>query len=440
MKKLLIVSPHWPPLNAPDLQRVRMSLPYYRGSGWEPVVLVVGDRWQDGTREPELLDTIPGDVRIVACRAIPVRWSRWLGIGTLGIRALPFLLMAGIRLMRKEKFDLVFFSTTQFMAFPLGRIWKAAFHVPYVLDVQDPWRTDYYERPGSRSPQGGWKYQVARLLAWMFEGWSFAGASAVMSVSPSYIKDLRERYPGFRATPASVIRFGTTMVDFEQARRIASPTYTYDRSKPYVHFLYTGAAGPVMPHALTVLFVAVRIYRDRHPEKAARLRFHFVGTSYVRPGRGKFSVMPVAEQCGVADQVSEVPHRVGHLESIRMQQDADALLLPGSSDLAYSPSKVYVYYLTQKPILGLVFFNSVLERLLEELSCAYIARFSIMGAKDDAYRDIHRFFDLALEGFPAGSLPKRNDAAFNAKFLADELTRQQCALFEQALSRFAARP
>ena len=40
-RKVLIVSPHWPPVNAPDLQRVRMSLSYYRQYGWEPVVLAV---------------------------------------------------------------------------------------------------------------------------------------------------------------------------------------------------------------------------------------------------------------------------------------------------------------------------------------------------------------------------------------------------------------
>jgi hypothetical protein len=439
LKKVLIVSPHWPPMNAPDLQRVRMSLPYYRANGWEPVVLAVGAAWQEGTQEQELLATVPADVRVVHCRAVPVRWSRWLGIGTLGLRALPFLFWRGCRLLRQEKFDLVFFSTTQFMALPLGRLWRLGFKVPYILDVQDPWRTDYYERPGSRRPPGGWKYQVARLLAWMFEGYSFAGASAVMSVSASYLDELGARYPWFAAKPTAVIRFGASNIDFEAAATIPAPTYRFDRSQPYVHCLYTGAAGPVMPHALTVLFVALRNYRELHPEKAARLRLHFVGTSYVRPGRGKFSVMPVAEQCGVASQVSELPHRVGHLEAIRLQQEADVLLLPGSSDLAYSPSKIYVYYLTKKPILGLVFYNSVMAQLLEELACTHLVRFPLYGPKEEAYASIHKFFDLAVAGFPAGSLPVRNEALFQRAYLADTLTRMQCELFERALA-FSAPP
>ena len=33
MKRLLIISPNFPPLNAADMQRVRMSLPYFKDFG-----------------------------------------------------------------------------------------------------------------------------------------------------------------------------------------------------------------------------------------------------------------------------------------------------------------------------------------------------------------------------------------------------------------------
>jgi len=436
MKRVLIVSPHFPPINAPDMQRVRMSLPYYRQFGWESVVLAVADRRQTGVREPELLSTLPPDVRVERAGAVPSRLAGFFGISNIGIRAWPFLMWRGARLLRREKFDLVFFSNTQFKTFILGPLWRSWFGVPYVLDVQDPWRTDYYERPGSREPPGGWKYQFARLTAWMFEGWVFGRAAAVISVSPNYLEDLNARYPRMRSKPTLVLRFGGSTSDLEEARKLPAPSYAYDRSRPFIHFLYTGAAGPIMPHALTVLFMALRFYKEIFPEKAARLRFHFIGTSYVAPGYGKPSVMPVAARFGVEDQVAEIPHRVGHLESIRLQEDADVLLLPGSSDLAYSPSKIYFYYLTGKPILGLVFRDSVMERLLDELSCAYLVRFAEREyKKHEAYQRLHHFFDLALAGFPAGSLPERDDARFAAHCLASELTRQQCALFDLAVAK-----
>jgi len=416
------------------MQRIRMSLPYYRANGWEPVVLTLEDRFQDGVREPELLETVPSDVRIIRIPAIRVSTARRFGLGNVGLRALPSLLKHGTRLLRSEKFDLIFFSNTQFVTFPLGRLWKSWFGVPYVIDIQDPWRTDYYERKNSRDPPGGWKYQFARLQAWLLEEWTYRRVNGVISVSPSYLDELGSRYNFFSSIPAEVIRFGASREDFVHVAKQELARPLFDRSHGEIHLLYTGASGPVMPHSLTVLFDGLRRYREKFPEKANLLRFHFVGTSYVAPGSGQPSVLPVAEACGVVDLVREIPHRIGHLEALRWQQQADVLLLPGSSDLAYSPSKLYPYFLTGRPILGLVFRNSVMENLLDELGCPFVIRFADHGLKDEAYDRLAFIFDLAIAKFPPGSRPPRNEELFREKYLAEELTRRQCELFARAVS------
>ena len=432
MKRLLIVSPHFPPINAPDMQRVRMSLPYYRQYGWEPTVLTVRPEDVETVKEPDLLATLPPDARIVACAALPVRWTRRFGVGSLALRSMRALDRVGSELLRGDRFDLVFFSNTQFLTFTLGARWRRRFGVPYVIDVQDPWRTDYYERKGSRRPPGGWKYQFARVQARLLEPRAYRRAAGVMSVSEQYLADIRGRYPDFDS-PTDVIPFGASQRDLACARNVSAPV-NFSRAGGEIHFLYTGASGPVMPHALTILFDALRGYRARAADNARRLRFHFCGTSYVAPGQGRMTVMPLAEQCRVADLVDEIPHRLGHLESMRLQGQADVLLLPGSSDLAYSPSKIYPYFLSGKPMLGMVFRESVMERVLEELNCAHLVRFRENEPKDEAHVALQRFFDLALDGFPPGTLPMRNDALFNERYLAESLTKRQCALFERALA------
>ena len=434
MKKVLIVSPYFPPGNAPDMQRVRMSLPYYRASGWEPVVLAVGPQWQGCTLDEELVETLPPGVRIIRTRAFSSRWTRCLGVGNMGLRAWLFFLMGGTRLLRREKFDLVFFSTTQFILFTLGPIWKALAGIPYVLDIQDPWKTDYYERADSRRPPGGWKYQFARLQAWMFEGWCIRGACGIISVSNRYIDELRKHYPRMARVPTAVLQFGASREDLAKAVQKPASAGAFVRQRGERHLVYTGASGPVMPHALLVLFTALRLYRERSPEAAGRLRLHFVGTSYVRKGEGRPSVMPIAEQCGVADLVEEIPHRIGFLDATRLQREADALLLLGSSDLAYSPSKMYQYYLTEKPILGIVFRDSVMEDILERLSCAFMVRFAGAEPKDKAHAEAARAFDLILEDRLMAGTPPRNDAYFRANFLVEESTKAQCALFDSAIA------
>ena len=438
MKRLLIISPHWPPINAPDHQRVRMSLPYYRQSGWEPVVLAVRPDDVAGSREPELEQTYPADVRIVRCHALPLHWTRWIGLGNLGLRAWWPLLRAGSRLIKGERFDLVLFSNTQFITFTLGPCWRRWFGIQYVIDLQDPWRTTSYEQPGAPPPPGGRKYLLARFLALLCEGPTYRRAAGFISVSPRYLSDLARRYPWFQDKPKTTIRFGVSAADFEYVRLHPPAGARLARQAGKIHLLYTGAAGPIMPHALDILFAGFSRYKQAHPERAARFQFHFVGTSYVAPGQGTLSVLPVAERFGLAGSVEEIPHRIGHLESLALLLQADALLLPGSSDPAYSPSKLYPYYLSGKPILGLVFENSYLQELLTEFACAWLVSFSPAGANDAAHSKLGEFFDHALSGFPAGVLLPRNDTAFRESYLAEPLTEAQCEFFAAVLTRQAA--
>lgn len=288
------------------MQRVRMSLPYYAANGWDPVVLAVHPDDVAATREPELCATYPESIRVVLVRAWSSRWTRLLGVGNLGLRAWFPLLVAGTRLLRREKFDLVLFSTTQFITLTLGSYWRRRFGLPFVIDLQDPWRTDYYERAGAPVPPGGKKYLLARVLARTFEPGTYRQAGGFMSVSARYLADLAQRYPWFAAKPQATIGFGATTSDFEllRTRAVAAPDGA--RRPGEIRLVYTGAAGPIMPHALNVLFEALHGYRERVPA-ASRFRFSFLGTSYVAKGKGRHSVLPVAQDRGVDDLVSEVP-------------------------------------------------------------------------------------------------------------------------------------
>ena len=154
-RRVLIVSPHFPPINAPDHQRVRMSLPYFEEFGWRPTVLAVRPEDTEGTDDPLLERTLPDLIEIIRTGALPVRWTRRLGLGNLALRALPAFWRAGNRLLARERFDAVYFSTTMFAVMALGPLWRRRFGVPYILDFQDPWIQNYYNQPGAGPPPGG---------------------------------------------------------------------------------------------------------------------------------------------------------------------------------------------------------------------------------------------------------------------------------------------
>jgi len=435
-RRVLIVTPSFPPANMPDMQRVRMSLPHYSENGWEAIVLTVAIEQQEGIREDELLATIPPAANIHTCGAVPLACSRLLGLRNLGLRAWWHLLLAGGTIIRREKIDLIFFSNTHFVTFALGRIWRFLYRIPYVVDLQDPWRTDYYEQPGARKPPGGWKYQVARIQARFLEGWSFRKLSGFISVSDRYITDLCARYPWFRQIPSVTIPFGTSEMDLRVANAIHGATAnTPAHDIQAIRLVYTGAAGPITPHAADVLLHALHSYRKRHPEKAARLRLEFHGTSYAPAGRAQHTILPLAREHGVEDLVFENPVRIGHLEALRLQAGADALLLAGSADPAYSPSKLYPYFLANRPILCLTRRNSVLAELVMSLNCAHLAYFEPNQPNNEAIDSVCEFFEHSHEGFPAGTVPLRNEELFRREYLAPALTARQCALFDAAISR-----
>ena len=77
--RVLIVSPHFPPVNAPDMQRVRMSLPAFVAAGWDVTVLTVADPSPTSPVEPELVATVPDAVQIVRAFCFSRKWTAQFG-------------------------------------------------------------------------------------------------------------------------------------------------------------------------------------------------------------------------------------------------------------------------------------------------------------------------------------------------------------------------
>jgi hypothetical protein len=429
MRRVLIVSPHFPPTNAPDHQRVRMSLPYFRENGWDPVVLAVDAGQVAGPQDPLLAATVPADVPVHRVGALPVSVTRFVGLGNLAYRAWFQLRREGERLLRDGRFDLVYFSTTQFVATALGRRWLLRYGVPFVVDIQDPWRTDYYERPGAPPPPGGWKYRFARWQAARLEERAWRGAAGFVSVSGDYLAQLGARYPWFGAKPAAFIPFGAPEADFALARTQGGLAPAFRREPGAVHLVSVGAVGPIMRTALELLFAGVRNLRAIAPADAARVRLHFIGTSYAG-ARAELSVLPVAQDCGVADLVREETGRIGYFAAISTLLAADAVIIPGSDDPAYNPSKIAASFLAGKPTLALTPTGSAMDRMVRELSFATLTTWPAA----ERVAGVTEFLRRLLEPPATAPSTSPNWALFAATHTARARTRQQCELFDRALA------
>ncbi len=377
MRRLLIVSPHFPPVNAADHQRVRHALPHLRDLGWEPVVLAVRpEHVAEAVLEPLLESTYPPNVEVHRTGALPLRWTRPVGMSTLGWRCLPAVGQTGSRLLAERQFDAVFFSTTQFPVMALGPHWKRRFGTPYLVDFQDPWRSDYHATTGKgvRPPGGSWKFRLAQWKARQLEPGVVRRSSGVVCVSEAYPTMLLQRYPDVEPDRFEVLPFAGSAADFALMETAGVKQNVFNPADGLEHWVYAGRGGTDMAKALELLFRAFRIVAELRPTWAANVRLHFVGTAYA----GDIpSIAPLAEQHGLSGVVSEYPRRLPYFEVLRALRDAAGLMVIGSDDPRYTASKIYPYLLAGRPLLAVLHHESGAGRVFEEAGAGSLVRFGL---------------------------------------------------------------
>ena len=427
MKNVLIVSPRFPPSSAPDYHRVRMLLPFLERHGWKPVVLCVRDEYVDGATEPDLRGTIPESVEVVECRAFPANWTRKVGIGGLSLRAGAFLRSAGKRLLRTGKFDLVFFSTTEFPLLALGPQWLRRFGVPFVVDLQDPWVNPYYEDNELKPPGGHLKHAIHQAVARYNEKRVLRAAAHIVTVSPQYPTTLMSRYPDLPASRFSVIPFGAAESDFAFAR--GSGQTAFDPGDGRRHWVYAGAVVPGMHAGIVAFFDAFRRACEAGILEPDTVRLHFIGTDYAPGSLARGRVMVLAEKSGVARWVEEQPQRKPYLATLRCLLDADALLVFGSNEPGYTASKLFSYVLARKPLLTIFHEESAVIAAMRELAAGVVVAFNGKTTGDALARMVFdRWF--AERGFEA--VPATSWEAFRP-YLAESMAEKVAAVFDGAV-------
>ncbi len=368
MKKILLISPHFPPVNAPDMQRIRLSLPHFRENGWEPTVLAIApEAIEGGVLDPWLERTYPADIRVIRVKGVSARFTRWAGVGNLWWRCGREFTEAGDALLEKEHFDVAFFSTTQFSAFSLGPRWLMRHGLPYVLDYQDPWVNDYYRNTKTAPPGGRLKFALSQWTARLVEPRIVKNAAAIIAVSEGYGPQLASRIPEVIPSEVRTIPFGAAQSDFTALADYRPEKPLIDFTDGLIHHVYAGRCGPDMTIAMSILFSAFARFLKARPEEAKRMRFHFIGTDYSPPPLGRDWAVPIAEKCGVREYVNEHRYRVRYFDALYYLKHAASLIAVGSNDPTYSASKFFPYVLAQRPMILIFHEKSPVLRFATEL-------------------------------------------------------------------------
>jgi len=404
------------------MQRVRMSLPYFAAGGWDAEVVTIDKQYADLAKDELLLQSVPPGIKIHKVKAFSKTLTSKVGLGSIAIRSLWYYRKIVNSLLKNNKFDLIYFSTTQFPVCTLGAYWKKRFSVPYVIDMQDPWHSDYYiNKPKSERPP---KYWFAYRLNKYLEPIAIKNVDGLISVSTAYIDELKSRYPVIQNIPAATITFGAFEPDLQIAKD-NQMLFTGLLDDGFTNVVYIGRGGKDMHKAISPVFEALQTGLKQDKGQYAKIKLYFIGTSYAPAGQGIATILPLAKQYGIEGHVVEITDRISYYQTLLTLQQADALFIPGSDDPKYTASKIFPYLLTNKPVLAVFNTASSVIPIMQQYGVQHVYSYDNITSEN-----LLSFFEQLIQG---GLNPIEYNADAVKKYSAQEMTLAQCRLFDKII-------
>src|SRR5690554_4333553 len=137
MKTLLIIYPHWYPINLAGVHRPRLIGNFLDKFDWKVRVLTVKESCFEETPDNDFKTTFSSNFEISRVNAFPITKSRL--IGDIGIRAFIQLYKKGKEIIRQEKPDFLWIPIPSFYTSILGRLLHEKTGIRYGIDYIDPW-------------------------------------------------------------------------------------------------------------------------------------------------------------------------------------------------------------------------------------------------------------------------------------------------------------
>ena len=132
------------------------------------------------------------------------------------------------------------------------------------MDYQDPWVNDYYREHSRITPPGGRiKYKIIDAMHRWSEPRVLKHCSGITSVSESYPKQLKARYPWLQKLPVLVQAFCGAKSDFERLNDARAENNNFDATDGTVHWVYVGVMVSMMEFSLRSFFRALQCHGDK---------------------------------------------------------------------------------------------------------------------------------------------------------------------------------
>jgi hypothetical protein len=359
LKRVAIVAGHFPPSNLAGVHRSRLWAQHLQEFGWEPIVVTTHWKYYEEGLDIALSKLVSPQLRIIRTKAIPITPVRI--VGDIGVRALPWHFRALGQLIVQKEINFAHITIPSNYSALLGEMLYRRYKFPFGIDYIDPW---VHVWPGvERTFSKAWmSYKLGNFL----EPWAVKNAALITGVARSYYEPVLERNPHLRARcVTAAMPYGNSDADFET---LPTPrdTFVFQKEDGLFHLIYAGAMLPRAYPVLERFFEALAIIRDQDPLIMERLRVHFVGTGKSPNDPEGYNVLPYARRLGLELWIDETPQRIGYVDVLTHLSEASAILIIGSTEPHYSPSKVYQAVRARRPIFALLHEHSTAVDVLRK--------------------------------------------------------------------------
>lgn len=345
MKKILIISPHFPPSNLTAVHRARFIANHLPDFGWEPIILTVHEKYYEEELDFNLAKLLPQGLRIEKVNAFKITRPRL--IGDIGLRSFYQMYKKAKQLIREEKIDFVYITIPSFYGALWGRWLHKSTGVKYGIDYIDPW---VHEFPGSEKIFS--RHWFATKVSGFLEPIAVKKASLITGVAASYFQDVIKRNPHLQKECKFIaIPFGSESSDHEAVDEMNVKPYLFEKKKDKIQLVYAGAMLPKAYKPLEEIFKAINKSQDIF----RNVEFHFIGTGKSLTDPKGYNIKPLAEKYSLWESVVfEYPKRIPYLDVLVHLNIPDGVFILGSTEAHYTPSKVYQAVLSKKPILAVL--------------------------------------------------------------------------------------
>lgn len=343
--KILIIAPHFPPSNLAAVHRSRFFAQHLPSFGWEPIILMVDEKYYEEKLDWNLFKLIPSSLRMEKVKAYPVTKPRL--IGDIGLRAFFQLYKKAKYLITQEKIDFLYIPIPSFYISLLGRWLHSSTGIKYGIDYIDPW---VHHFPGSNKifSRHWFSTQIAKLL----EPIAVKRAAVITGVAEGYYKGVIERNPHLKsACLFGAMPYGGEEGDHYAVKQLGLKPYLFQKDEKKIQLVYAGAFLPKSVEPLKKIFEVIATGKEFFSDVV----FHFIGTGRITTDTNSYTIKPIAEEFGLYDTiVKEYPARIPYLDVLVHLEAADGVFVLGSTEPHYTPSKVYQAVLSQKPVLAVL--------------------------------------------------------------------------------------